>query len=82
LFVRDLNNRLAGRATVTGERGGRFGKRSHGADGGVEPSGPEALGEVGQPDAVGFDDEEDGSPSLGCTVGGMAMVTRAPPAAP
>ncbi|WP_204071694.1 hypothetical protein [Planotetraspora phitsanulokensis] len=63
-LVRDLNDRLAGRAAIAGERGGRFGKRSHGADDGVEPSGPEALGEVGQPGAVGFDDEEDGSPVL------------------
>jgi hypothetical protein len=60
LFVRDLNDRLAGRAAVAGERGSRLGKRSHGADCGVEPSGPEALSEVGQPGAVGFDDEEDG----------------------
>jgi YCII-related domain len=49
---------------VAGERGGRFGKRSYGADDGVEPSGPQALGEVGQPGAIGFDDEEDGSSVL------------------
>jgi hypothetical protein len=50
---------------VADEHRSRLGKRSHGADDGVEPSGPEALGEVGQPGAVGFDDEEDGSPVLG-----------------
>ena len=43
MFVRDLNDRLAGRAAVAGERGSRLGKRSHGADYGVEPSGPEAF---------------------------------------
>lgn len=65
MFVRDLNDRLSGRAAVAGERGGRFGKRSHGTDDGLEPSGPQAPGKIGQPGAVGFDDEEDGAPVLG-----------------
>jgi hypothetical protein len=71
LFVRDLDDRLAGRAPVAGERGGRMGERPHGADDGLKPSVPEPLSEVGQPGAVGVDDEDFGSPVFGLH-GGVA----------
>ena len=76
LVVHDPDNRPAARADVPGERGGRLGQRSYGADERGEPSAPDALGEVGQAGAVGFDDEEDGGTSPGGTDAGAVRPGR------
>jgi hypothetical protein len=70
LFVGgDAVDRLAGCAFVGGERGGCFGEWPYGADDRLEPSVPQPRGEVGEPGAVGFDDEEDGPPVRGLDLG-------------
>src|SRR5262245_66322019 len=56
----DPDDRLAAGAPVGGECSGRFRECPYGPDDRLQPSVPESLGEVRQPGAVGFDDEEDG----------------------
>jgi len=51
------------RATIRDER------RPHGPDDRLEASVPQSLGEVGEPGAIGFDDEEDSPPVPGLDLG-------------
>jgi hypothetical protein len=59
------DDRLAAGAPVGGECSGRFRECPYGPDDRLQPSVPESLGEVRQPGAIGFDDEEDGPAVLG-----------------
>ncbi|BBJ37767.1 hypothetical protein SSPO_004850 [Streptomyces antimycoticus] len=69
IAFRDADDRLARRALAGGERGGCFGEWPYGADDGLEPAVPHSRGEVGEPGAVGFDDEEDCPSVLGLDLG-------------
>ena len=61
----DPDDRLARGAPVGGERSRRFGERPYRPDDRLEPSVPEPLGEVREPETVGFNDKEDRAPVLG-----------------
>ena len=55
-------DRLARGAFVGSECGGGFSERPHGADDRFEASVPYSRGEVGEPGAIGFDNEENSPP--------------------